>query len=252
MRHCVIALLLFLGTQTAVGDGTRPAGVPERLTFNVSTGGQPPFTIVHDDGRVSGIFWDVLSAIADSYQVELTSIEVPPKRTESLLLSGHVDVTMRAMEWVDDPQAFVFSDPVMMTRDAIFVHRDSDRKIDAIEDLEGTLLGRLGFHYPWLAERLQQEAVSLISVQDQEPMLRRLYHGGTRFTGAISNLHAGYWTLENAAWGDSIREAPIRLDEVGYRLMFPPRHQSLVPWINQELQRMKASGELDRIIRDYQ
>lgn len=34
--------------------------------------------------------------------------------------------------------------------------------------------------------------------------------------------------------------------------MFPPRHQSLVPWINQELQRMRASGELDRIIRAYQ
>ena len=252
MRHCLIALLMLLGTQTAVGDGTRPAGVPERLTFNVSTGGQPPFTIVHDDGRVSGIFWDVLSAISDRYQVELTAIEVPPKRSESLLLAGHVDVTMRAREWVDDPQAFVFSDPVMMTRDAIFVHQDSDQTIDAVEDLKGTLLGRLGFHYPWLEERLQQEAVSLILVQEQEPMLRRLYHGGTRFTGAISNLHAGYWTLENAAWRDSIREAPIRLDEVGYRLMFPPRHKELVPWINQELQRMQSSGELDRIIRAYQ
>ncbi|SET17178.1 extracellular solute-binding protein, family 3 [Marinobacter segnicrescens] len=252
MRHCVIALLMLLGAQTAVSDDAVPASMPETLAFNVSTGGHPPFTIVHGDGRVSGIFWDVLSAIADRFQVELLAVQVPPKRSESLLLSGHVDVTMRAMEWVDDPQAFVFSDPVMMTRDALFVHRDSDRKIDAVEDLEGTLLGRLGFHYPWLAERLQQEAVSLIPVQDQEPMLRRLYDGRTRFTGAISNLHAGYWTLKNVPWGDSIREAPIRLDEVGFRLMFPPRHQALVPRINQELQRLRSSGELDRIIRAYQ
>ncbi|MCK7543713.1 transporter substrate-binding domain-containing protein [Marinobacter bryozoorum] len=252
MRHCVMALLILLGAQTAVGDDTSPTGIPATLAFNISSGGYPPFTIIHEDGSVNGIFWDVLSAIAEQYQIELTAVQVPPKRSESLLLSGHLDVTMRAMEWVDEPESFVFSEPVMMTRDAIFVHRDRAQQINEVEDLDGTLLTRLGFHYPWLEQRLRDGAVSIIPVQEQEPMLRRLYHGGTRFTGAVSNLHAGYWTLKNAPWGDSIREAPIQLDDVGYRLMFAPRHQALVQGINRELERMKASGELERIVRAYQ
>lgn len=252
MRHCVMALMLLLGAQTVVGDDSSEPALPPALAFNISSGGYPPFTIVHDDGRVSGIFWDVLSAITDHLGVALEAVQVPPKRSESLLKQGYSDVTMRAREWTDDPDAFAFSDPVMSTRDAIFVHRDSDRDIRTVEDLEGTLLTRLGFHYPWLENKLRAGEVTLIPVQEQRPMFKRLYHGGVRFTGAVSNLHAGYWTLRNSTWSDSIREAPIRLGEVGYRLMFPPRHENLVPLINRELERMKASGELERIISSYQ
>lgn len=252
MRHCVTALMLLLGAQTVVADNSSEPVLPPALAFNVSSGGYPPFTIVHDNGSISGIFWDVLSTITERHGIALEAVQVPPKRSESLLKQGYADVTMRAREWTDHPDAFVFSDPVMTTRDAIFVHRDSDREIRTVEDLEGTLLTRLGFRYPWLEKKLRTGEVTLIPVQEQKPMFKRLYQGGERFTGAVSNLHAGYWTLSNTIWRDSIREAPIRLGEVGYRLMFPPRHENLVPLINRELERMKASGELDRIIRSYQ
>lgn len=253
MRHCVMALLLLLGAQAAVSDGLSETGEekPQTLTFNVSSGGYPPFTIVHDNGAISGIFWEVLSVIADRHQITLESVELPPKRSDDLLREDYADVTMRAIEWTSNPDAFEFSDPVMMTRDAIFVHRRSPLVIRSVEDLRGTLLTRLGFRYPWLDGAVRHGAVDLIPVQDQSAMFKRLYHGGARFTGAVSNLHAGYWTLKNSSWEDSIRQAPIRLEEVGYRLMFPPRHADLVPLINRELDRMRQSGELDRIIQSY-
>ncbi|MFW5824377.1 MAG: substrate-binding periplasmic protein [Marinobacter sp.] len=252
MRHCIMALMLLVGTQTSTAEDLPLPEKPATLAFNVSVGGHPPFTIVHDDGRVSGIFWDVLNTIARRHEFAIRPVQVPPKRTDSLLRQGHVDITMRAIEWTDEPGAFVFSRPVMNTRDAIFVHRDREGEIRHVQDLKGPLLSRLGFHYPWLERKIRSGEVTLIPVQEQKPMFRRLLHGGDRFAGAISNLHVGRWTLRKSGWDDQIRQAPLRLDEVGYRLMFPHRHKDLVPLVNRELERMKASGELDRIIRAYQ
>lgn len=253
MRHCVIALLLLLGAHTAVSDDTPVTDTRQPLTFNISPGGYPPFTIAHPDGSVSGIFWDTLQIITDRLDLRLEPIEIPPKRSDSLLNQGYSDVTMRAIEWAANPEEFLFTDAVMMTRDAIFVHHASPGTIDNVNDLQGTLLTRLGFRYPWLDARLQDGAVSIIPVQQQVSLFRRLYHGGHRFTGAVSNVHAGYWVLRNnPSWKDHISEAPIRLDEVAFRLMLPPRHADLVPLINAELARMRQSGELAAIIESYQ
>lgn len=252
MRHCVIALLLLLGASPAVSDDATATDSLETLKFNVSSGGYPPYTIVYPDGTVSGIFWEVVSIIAQRLNLRLESVQLPPMRSDSLLQEGYSDVTMRAIEWTKTPEDFVFTDPVMMTRDAIFSHNHSTRTIRHIDDLDGTMLTRLGFNYPWLQEKLDSGVVSLIPVQAQEPMFRRLYHGGGRFTGAVSNQHAGYWVLKNhPRWRQDISEAPIRLDEVAYRLMFSPRHAELVPEINRELARLRESGELERIIRSY-
>ena len=126
MHHCILALVLLAGAQTAGGDEA-PAGDDARKTlkFNVSSGGYPPYTILYADGSVSGIFWDVLSTVTKRLGMTLEPIQIPPKRSDSLLHEGYSDVTMRAIEWTSNPDEFVFSDPVMMTRDAIFVHRDS-------------------------------------------------------------------------------------------------------------------------------
>lgn len=253
MRHCVIALTLLLGAHTAVSDDNPVTDTRKPLTFNISPGGYPPFTIAHPDGSVSGIFWDTLQVITNRLELRLEPIEIPPKRSDSLLDQGYSDVTMRAIEWTANPEEFLFTDPVMMTRDAIFVHRDSQETIEQVSDLNGMLLSRLGFRYPWLDDRLAEGSVTLIPVQQQGPMFKRLYHGGGRFTGAISNVHVGYWMLRrNRLWNDHIHEAPIRLDEVALRLMLPPRHAELVPLINAELNRMRESGELEAIIETYQ
>lgn len=253
MRHCITALALLMGAQLAVSDDTPGADGQRTLKFNIGHGGYPPYTILSPGGQVTGIFGDTLTVIAKRLDLTLEPVQIPAKRSDNLLQEGYADITMRAIEWTESPADFLFSDPVIMTRDAIFVHQDTPAPIQTVEDLEGgTLLTRLGFSYPWLEASLESGKVSIIPVQKQQPMFKRLYHGGGRFTGAVSNLHAGYWVLQNnPEWDDAIDEAPIRLEEVGYRLMLPHRHAGLLEDINRELARLKESGELDRIIEAY-
>lgn len=252
MRHCLLALMLLTGAQLAFSDDATGQDTRSTLKFNISPGGYPPYTIAYPDGTVSGIFWDVLSIITQRLDLRLEWVEIPAKRSDVLLQEGYSDVTMRAIEWAEHPDHFVFSDPVMMTRDAIFSHRNSPHTIRTINDLHGTLLTRLGFKYPWLEDSIRRGAVEVIPVQDQRPMFKRLYQGEGRFVGAVSNLYAGYWVLRNnPQWAEVIDEAPIRVEEVGFRLMFPPRHAELVPAINRELGKLRESGELDRIINAY-
>lgn len=221
------------------------------LVFNVSTNGHPPFTIANEDGTITGIFWEVLEHIARKQGITLKPVQLPTKRVDNFILEGQVDVTMRAIEWTDQPDQFIFTDPVVTTSDAVFVHRSKVADIDSLDDLDGKLLLiRLGFHYPDLDPAFKEGRIEFIELQDETSMFRRLLEG-KRFDGAVTNEEVGRWVLLKNGWNGTIRVAPLKFDEVPYRLMFGRQHEAFVERFNQELQTMKESGELERIMENY-
>lgn len=245
-----VTLFVLLLSLPAHGGGSE--ALPDTLVFNISMEGYPPFTILDEQGNVSGIFWDLMASITARHGIELKAVQIPSKRVEQLLLDGHVDVTMRAMEWTRDPDQFVFSEPVLTTRDAVFTHRNHGDRYNTVDDLEGRLvLTQLGFRYPELEDALAQGKIDYLEIQDQRSMFRRLLQG-ERFDAAISNLHAGLWVVREHGWQDDILLTSIEFKPVAYRLMFAPHHRAFVEKIlNPELKAMADSGELETIRNRY-
>lgn len=249
MAFRTLALLLAL---CLPAHGSEPQAMPDALVFNISMEGYPPFTILDDQGQISGIFWDLLASIAARHDIDLTAVQLPSKRVEQMLLEGHLDVTMRAREWTEHPDQFVFSEPVLETRDAIFVHRNHRGRYRTADDLEGKLvLTQLGFRYPELNDALSEGRIHYLEIQDQSSMFRRLLQG-QRFDAAISNLDAGLWLIREQGWQDQIELADVVFTPVPYRLMFAPAHRDFVEKIlNPELRSMAESGELEAIRDRY-
>lgn len=252
LRLGVSGLLMLIGVLVAssppqAADGNLPAS----LTFNISSGGYPPFTIREPDGRIHGIFWDVLNEVTQRHGIDLEAAELPPKRSDNALLRGDIDLTMRAIEWTRKPERFVFTEPVMTTADAVFTRRNEDLRIRQPRDLEGKMvLTRLGFHYPDLVTVLDSGKVETVEVQDYQSLFKRLSVPG-RFDAGVVNREAGRWLLRKKGWQDQFEEQPITLSPTPYRFMLAPENQALADLLDREISALRTSGRLDEIIDRY-
>lgn len=257
-RYIPLLLTLCLGILTAVptilhaqeATATQEDGPPV-LRFNIATGGYPPYTIVDKSGQVSGIMWDVLSALADAHNLKLEVREIPTKRVEDFLLAGHLDVSMRAREWSNQPEKFLFSDTVVRVQDAVFTRTDSSLVVDEIGDLKGkTLLTRLGYRYPSLEPCFETGAITRLNVTSQRSMFQRL-HSAERFDGLVSDLRTGRWLIKTHGWSDQFVVQPLVVDESDYRFMFAPHWADYINDFDKTLQAMRNSGELEAILAKY-
>ncbi|WP_148863961.1 substrate-binding periplasmic protein [Marinobacter fonticola] len=255
-RHIVLLLTLFfaLPTSATLSAQTLPetAGHDHSvLRLNVATGGYPPYTIIDEGGAVSGIMWDVMSAIAKAHNLALDAREIPTKRVDDFLLSGQLDATMRALEWSTQPEQFVFSDSVLKVQDVIFTQADNPLQVNEIEDLAGgTLLARFGYHYPTLEPYFDTGEITRLNVPDAQSMFQRL-HSADRFDGLVSDLRSGRWLIQVHGWDDKFKVEPLIIDETDFRFMFAPEWAPFVEGFNQTLQAMRESGEFDAIVAKY-
>ncbi|WP_111494774.1 MULTISPECIES: substrate-binding periplasmic protein [Marinobacter] len=249
-------LLLLLIVVPAVLAAPVDAGTDTRLPegpirFNVSPGGYPPYTMVHDDGSVSGIFWDVMVILARQHDYQLEVQQIPTKRVDGFLLRDELDVTMRAREWTDQPDAFVFTDGILKARDSIFRRADSPLHSRTLDDLEGTiLLTNLGYHHPRLESRFASGRIRRIDVPNTLNMLQRL-HNGQHLQGGVANRRAAQWIIRQHGWQSRFRIEPVALDVTEYRLMFAPKWAPLMDGFNRTLTDLRRSGTLDEIIARY-
>lgn len=248
LKGLVLGLLLVFGCSPNALATQRSAN---ELIFNIGVGSIPPYTIKRNDGSVSGIFWDVLSGIAQDYGYTVSAAEIPTNRVDDFILEGRVDVTMRAVEWTREAHRFLFTEPITIARDVLFTRTNHPLDLNSPEDLAGkTLITHLGYSYPVLEPMFESGEITRLELHDELSMFRRLA-GAERFDGLIANDRSGKWIIHTHGWQDDFRVEPMALAESPYRLMLAPRWSHFVVLFNRELAEMKENGELDRIIASY-
>ena len=248
LNGIVLGVLLALG---GASNATATQHSDDELIFNIGMGSIPPYTIKGEDGSISGIFWDVLSRVAREYDYTVLATEVPTNRVDGFLLEGRIDVTMRAIEWTEEPRRFMFTEPITIARDVVFTRIDHPLHLNSPDDFKGkTVITHLGYSYPALEPLFESGEVTRLELHDEISMFRRLA-GAERFDGLLTNYRSGMWIMHNHGWEDDFRVEPMVLAESPYRLMLAPRWSHFVVLFNRELAKMKENGELARIIASY-
>ena len=221
------------------------------IRFNVSPNGYPPFTIVQDDGSHAGIFWDLLNLVAERHGYEVVGVEIPRKRVNDFILEGRIDATARAIEWSDEPEAFAFTQPLLYVQEVFFKRSSSDFEYSDADDIVGkTVVTHLGYKYPALQPVFDSGEAERFDVQHESDMFPYLL-AGKRFDLAIAVSQVGLWYIREHGLKGEIDYAPQPLSELGYRLMFRKDHQDFIEVFNRELETIKASGEMERILDRY-
>lgn len=228
------------------------SGVPaSSIVFNIAPGGYPPYTVIEEDGSVSGIMWDVMTAVAKTNGLTVEARQIPSKRVESFLLSGQLDATMRAIEWTDNPDQFGFTEGVIKAQDVVFSMRSHPLALNHIKDLEGNiLLKHLGYHYPTLEPYLEAGTIQTLDAPNGHTMFKRLA-GAPRFNGLVFNGRAGEWIIQHNGWQGTFIKEPLVLAETDYRLMFSPEWRPMLDCFDQTIRQIKQDGRLASILSRY-
>jgi len=248
-----VAGLLLLASSLAPAN-TPAAGLSDSesrvFRFNVSPSGYPPYLICGDNGT-AGIMWEVVETIAEHIGYRVEPVKVPRKRVDQLLLEGLFDGTPRAREWTDNPDEFIFTDPVVDIEEVIFFPKDSAAKFRVVEDLFSlTLVTRLGYYFPALEPHFRSGRIERFNVpRDQDIFIYLL--NNDELDAAIADRLVGQWLLMEQGIQDEFRVSSSILSQSGFRLMLRPGWQEFARAFNEKLAAMRAEGEIDAILSKY-
>lgn len=245
-----LAALLLLSTALLFPATAGATSDKQTLRFNVSPNGYPPYLIV-ENREPSGIMWEVMSLIADRLGYELIAEKIPRKRVDQMLLEGYIDATPRAREWTDDPEKFLFTDPVVAIEEVFFIPKDSELTYQSPEDIfSRTIVTHLGYIYPTLEQHFESGKIRRFDVARDRDMFLYVLHGD-RFDAAVADRLVGQWFLRNEGLRDQFRTSAESISTFGFRIMLRKDWQEFANEFNRELARIRESGELDAILANY-
>lgn len=231
-------------------EGTKPQDQDRVFRFNVSPNGYPPYIIVDDKGY-SGIIWDVVSLISERLGYQLVAEMIPRKRVDQMLLENYIDGTPRAREWTEEPERFLFTDPIVRIEEVFFVPTESDFEYRTPEDLRSkTLVTHLGYNYPAIEPYFESGEVTRFDVAQDKEMFGYVLHGD-RFDAAIADRLVGHWIILNLGMQGQLRSTRNSISDYGYCLMLRKDWQDFAKAFNRELKKLKDNGELEDILSRY-
>lgn len=228
-----------------------PEALPGVLHLNVSTSGYPPYLILDEHGQPGGLAYDTITRIAERLGMEVIVHRIPRKRVDDLLLQGHIDATPRAREWTREPDQFLFTDAIIDVQEVFFTRKDSDLEFRDVADLPAMqVVTPLGYFYPDLEALFSQGHLQRFEVANDRDMFTYLRHN-TDFDAAIADLTVGQWIMRQNGWKEDFRYTRNSISRFGYRIMLRPDWQAFADAFNRELEELRSSGELDRILDNY-
>lgn len=233
-----------------------PAAADElkELTICSPKEGWPPFIIPEDElGQERGIMIDVLREAASRNGYTIKIVHLPEKRAQMVLKEGGVDAHPKAMEWVDNPDDFNWTDPIVESTDVVIIRRHNERS-EVPRTLTGFNLGvMLGYVYPALEEYFQDGSIKRRDARTTESLLRMVLRD--HVDAAVTNQHVANWIIHNNddLSHDDFVVGDKPIDSAPYRFAFTKAWYSLefIKLFNRELKIMKKDGTFETILNRY-
>lgn len=250
---CALFVLSLALSIPGLATATQASQGPESgvLRMNVGPNGYPPYIIIGEDEEYSGIVWDVVTRIAGKLDYVVQPHRIPRKRVDQMILEGYIDGTPRAREWTQDPDRFVFTQPITYIREVFFTTRDTDTIYEKPSDVEGhTVVTHLGYRYPELEPLFKAGKAERFDVTKDRDMFRFLLDAD-HFQVAVADEAVGRWIIRKNDWHDRIKVSNGAISNFGYRLMLHRDWAEFADRFDRELVRMKDDGELADILNRY-
>jgi len=251
-KHPIVALLACLmslgGILTALPG--HAAEKQELILFLPDTD-WPPFVTQESDG---GVFGELLRAIVEpmGYSVRVRSL--PERRGWEMLDDGLVDVHVKAREWVDEPDKYLWSEPFMLNEDVLLYAAARPLEYTTPEALYGISVATIrGFFYPPFEPHFGPGKITRVDVATPYAMLDLLERN--RVAAALVNRAETEWMLHHTPSIDPSRFVLDKrdFDQAQYRFLFSRKsgRKALVAKIDKALTAMRRDGRLKAILDKY-
>lgn len=213
----------------------------------------PPYLIKEANGKIHGIMMDVMKAIASKHGFSVKITPLPEKRAIRSMVRGDIDAYTKAKQWVKNPNAYLWTDPVVDSTDVLIFPKDRPVDFETPDDLKGKTVGTiLGYRYPLLEPYFADGRITRDDVKKDSLMLSKLLRG--RDDAAIINKFVAHWVIrQNPEFKGKFAFSEKSLGTAGCGFMFTAK-QNWGPFIelfNNALATMKEDGRLEAIVQKY-
>ena len=242
-----VALLVWLGQQTPPDRYLE--ALQSRGTLRVGIDPTyPPFDMI-DGGQVTGYDAELARAIASDLGVRVEFKTLALDTLYDALAADQVDVLISALPFIYERQKEVRYSPPYYQAGQVIVIRREEQGISSAGDLQGKVVGvELGSNADTEARRLARTSLPNM-------MLRPTYHSAEDALSALvsGELEAAITdntsarTYERAHAGAVEALSPPLTDEP-FVIAMPVRASGLASRIETTINRLRASGDLDRIM----
>ncbi len=217
--------------------------------------GWPPFIIVSKRGLShEGIMIDVMREITNKMGYKVDIDFYPEKRSMLLLEEGRIHAYAKAKEWTENPSAYLWSAPVMVSEDILVSNTQNPVQFQTVHELSRHSIGSVyGFSYPALDAAFASDAIHHHTAKDTESILRMVQRG--HIDAAATNRNVAEWIIRNQgdmAQRDFTYSSTI-IGSAPYRFAFcnDPKWEQFLICFNRELASMKSDGRLQAIFNRY-
>jgi polar amino acid transport system substrate-binding protein len=241
MRLVLSALALLAGPAWAS---------PPPLRFSIIESWVMPLMKVENGEPKAGILLDLMNSLARQVGSPAEYYILPRKRVQAAMENGQIDIRCYAAQsWLPNQSGdYIWSIPLIRQRDVLVARGDDGQAID-LATLSNEKVGTiLGFTYPVLDARFASGALQRDDARNQEQVLKKLLAGRYRY--AASNDLTVNWLNHQLPADQQMREvATIQDMNLGCYVRNDP--DVPVQRILRTLLRMKMSGEVDQLVRQY-
>lgn len=226
----------------------------KQITMFVPDTDWPPYIMSNSGSLKQGVLVEILTEVAHPLGYSITTVCLPNKRGWLDLHAGNVDVHAKAMEWVQAPDEYDWTEPFMLNEDVLLFKHTNTSSYSDPQSLYGMRIAAIeGFVYPALEEHFGKGKIIRVNVRSPYNMLELIDLG--RVDAALVNKSETQWLFRQRPElnPDRFRIDTTPVDSAGYRYAFT-KAKDWKPFIkefNKAIVRMRTDGSLDNILNKY-
>jgi len=223
----------------------------QSLSVAIPIEGYAPFIIIGKN-QVHGILIEPLQLAADKLGIELTYVYYPEKRSQAMLEKNLVDARMESELWVDNPQDYLWSEPISPLEDVFVFHKDSKSKFETNADLaDSQIITHLGYSYPTLQPLFEQGIIHRMDLSSEFDMLNHLFrpHPGVN-SAAVINKYVALWIIQSTPKLQNrflLSKRRVGIAPLQFQFAKNKRLEKIVKQINAELRKLQNDKTVEKI-----
>lgn len=170
--------------------GAQQVQPAQPLKFAVNAPGSFPYLFFDQPSKsYKGVVPDLMAFLAQKSQLNVIFVDSNPSRSEQFLLDGKVDLLLVNVAWLNQPQKFITSLPLIQHATYLYSLQPFAQDFSLLSANKQRICTREGFVYPGLSRFFQQNQLQRVDVSSQAGMPAMLVKKRCDFI-AMNNFNA--------------------------------------------------------------
>lgn len=212
-----------------------------------------PYAYEDENGHLLGVSVDIARRVMQLANVDVTFVTYPVNRLQSMLQKGEIDINYAdALIWnsPEEQRHYIFSKPYSVVNEHLYFLASHPARAQSIEQLNQLTIGMVrGYTYWALDPAIAAHRLDRLETSQEDALIKLLGNGRVDAIAMVDDIFDGLVTSNHL--DPNLFRQGAKLSEAPLVFKLQPQHAQWLPPINRAIDTLRASGEIERIRRQY-